>query len=144
MRRALLILSISLGLLACDPTKPFGGAELCACPPARTHAFVSGTLRTETGVSVASVLVRIEAATNGCDFTRYTVWPELESGVLVNGTFSLHLWLGSATRSCLRVRAETRDGAALQGLSEGAEIQFRAEREVPDTLSFAVVMTAPT
>ena len=144
MRRALLILPMSLALLACDPTKPFSGGELCACPPSRTLAIVSGSLRTVTGVSVASVLVRIEAATTGCDFTQYTVWPEFEAGVLVNGSFSVQLWRGSAAHPCLRVRAETQEGAPLLGLSEGAEIQFRPEREIPDTLSFAVVMRAPT
>lgn len=136
-------LAAAVGLLSCTPTEP------CACPPARTHAVVGGQLRTEAGAPPDSASLRIEAASPvgaPCDFTRFAVLTHPESGVLVRGgTFTLRVFSESGpARRCVRVVAETRQAVLLHGRIDGAEIQFRPERDVPDTLTVLLVMRAPT
>jgi hypothetical protein len=130
----------AFGLLACSPVTQPDGGTLCACPPARFHAMMSGTVRTEADVPVANALLRIEATGADCDFARFGML-EPASGVRVNGSFTIPVFIYDGPKIvCVRAVAETQEGTPLRGESDPVALEFRYERDPADRVTVRVVM----
>lgn len=119
---------------------------MCGCPPARSHGIVTGIVRTASGALVDGASVDITLSNPNsevtCDFSGWIERPvplgTLHTG---NGVFSFHVYsLWSPVRRCIRVVAEWQVGAQVfRAQVDGAELMFRIDRAVPDTLNVLLV-----
>lgn len=138
---------IALVAIACSSPVAINDGMLCACPPLRGHAVVSGTLTTEVDIAPAfGVQIQSGRTTEtGCDFSdpRAETTP---SYLPVRGeTFSIRVFSDAHEGVlCLRAVARSEGTVPLFGQSEGGRVQLRSERERPDTLTVQVVMRSPS
>lgn len=110
---------------SCIPTMP------CACPPARTHAVVHGTVRTAAGAPApgARVTPTIHHAACGGEHPETDGWASADAA----GRYRAHVHSVSGPRTaCVRLSARA-SGAADSTLVD-VQVPFGPERVPPDSV----------
>lgn len=132
--RALLAGLASAILLSCGT--PTG---VCACPPARTHAVLYGTVRSAAGEPVAGAQVQATLFRSVCG-EGYVESPDAAPAITdAGGTYRMHLFSVSGPQTvCAHVVA--REAGAADSALVHAALTLRHEGAVPDSLRADLVL----
>ena len=135
--------ALALGV-ACSPTEP------CACPPSRTHALFFGAVHNPAGGAVPGATVRLIASAPGtaaesCDFRAAAEPLEATPPAIrtdARGEFRADAYSGSGPAvRCVRVTAYAgTPGASDSARVDGLLVNFRRDRERPDSVGLVVVL----
>lgn len=121
-------------LLACS--SPTG---MCACPPARGHAVIYGTVRTAADQPVEGATVRAAVFRSVCgQGTSYTNPDANSAQTDAAGAYRLHFYSLSGGTSCVRVTARSPGGA--DSTYVDVALELRHEDAEPDSARVDLVL----
>lgn len=121
-------------LYACLPTQP------CACPPARTHAVVFGTV-TRGGVPLQDVRVQAAVFRETCGSGYDEMDPDanpVRTNAAGNYELRFHSLHGPRT-ACLRVSAIRGSGSQVASIFGDTQVTLRNERTEPERVRVDLV-----
>ncbi|HEV2149766.1 MAG TPA: hypothetical protein VGR37_20365 [Longimicrobiaceae bacterium] len=133
--RTLLTGSACALLLSCS--SPTG---MCACPPARSHGVVHGSVRSAAGQPIAGVQLQATVFRSICGEGPGEVHPEGRPAASdASGAYRLHVYSLYGERAvCVRVTALSPGGADSSMVH--AALALRSERVQPDSVRVDLVL----
>ena len=137
MRRERTLLAGSACALLLSCSTPTG---ICACPPARTHALVYGSVRSADGVPVAGAQVQAAVFSSVCGQGVGEVDPDANPvSSDATGAYRLRFHsLHGPRAACVRVTS--RSAGAADGVVVDAAVALRSEAVEPDSIRVDLVL----